>query len=162
MESYNKNEKPISSSSSVTIRIIKVNKSLKMAGLVTIFYCWVRLGNQGLSRDQNFPVNTREIHPFSHQSHKFIAYFDLNFVALLFCAMTAKSKILVLGGTGYIGKAYSTKKWKSEGQLKLKESHTLTSVQMPLLDTSYLTCYTKMSQLLPVIRLSFLEINTNK
>jgi len=112
MESYNKNEKPISSSSSVTIRIIKVNKSLKMAGLVTIFYCWVRLGNQGLSRDQNFPVNTREIHPFSHQSHKFIAYFDLNFVALLFCAMTAKSKILVLGGTGYIGKAYSTKKVK--------------------------------------------------
>ena len=33
-----------------------------------------------------------------------LTYFNLNFKVLLFCAMAAKSKILVIGGTGYIGK----------------------------------------------------------
>ncbi|RDX66117.1 hypothetical protein CR513_55152, partial [Mucuna pruriens] len=49
-------------------------------------------------------INTREIHPFTHCSLKLSAYFDLNFEVELFCSMAAKSKILVLGGTGYIGK----------------------------------------------------------
>ncbi|KAL5168584.1 Isoflavone reductase [Glycine soja] len=40
----------------------------------------------------------------SFQGHKLRAYFNLNFKVLLFCAMAAKSKILVIGGTGYIGK----------------------------------------------------------
>ncbi|KAL5181357.1 Isoflavone reductase [Glycine soja] len=73
-------------------------------GKVEVEFIYEPLKPASLYLDINCPTNTKGIQPFTHHSLKLAACFDLNFVVLLFCGMAAKSKILVLGGTGYIGK----------------------------------------------------------